>query len=78
MGRVSLTVGRVRCLSLSSSSSSLDVTSDVDTRDVTSDVDPRHVNDVNVDVVDVTSSRHKPTGDFLSSLSHSHVLSSCE
>ena len=52
MGRVSLTVGRVRCLSMSSSSSSLDVTSD----------DPRHVNDVNVDVVEVTSSRHKPTG----------------
>jgi len=55
MGRVSLTVGRVRCLSLSSSSSSLDVTSD----------DPRGhvVNDVNVDVIDVTSSArtHKPT-----------------
>ena len=54
MGRVSLTVGRVRCLSLSSSSSSLDVTSDV--------VDPRHANhDVGADVTaDVTAaSRHK-------------------
>jgi len=56
MGRVSLTVGRVRCLSVSSSSSSLDVTSD----------DPRHVNDVNVDVIDVISSRHKLTGDSTS------------
>jgi len=58
MGRVSLTVGRVRCLSVSSSSSSLDVTSD----------DPRHVNDVNVDVIDVISSRHKLTGDSRLSL----------